>query len=270
MDLISVDMIIVATAFYSILAVTLFSKSERKNLASKTKQEWLIDITGLLVQGVVVPLAKSFVLIQGLIYLLPDFASSLEVNGFAAFLIAFVAVDYLYYWNHRLLHSDFFWPFHALHHTPKNMEFTVTSRNMVLTPFLIVYVWIHTLFYFLLADPTYYLIGVAVTAALDLLRHTSILPPKLKLFCLITPNDHAWHHSLDNKNYGANLNVWDKIHGTWKQSDQSPKSIGSSLSLKLKHLFVYSAQPEPMEVAAVHSKRSPHERNRKENTLITG
>jgi sterol desaturase/sphingolipid hydroxylase (fatty acid hydroxylase superfamily) len=61
---------------------------------------------------------------------------------------------------------------------------------------------------------------------------------------LILPQDHNWHHSRENKNcnYGANLKIWDKIHGTYYQNQALPQNLGINTSLNLfqKLLFPYS------------------------------
>ena len=246
--MIPLDMVLVGVVFYSLLALTLIVKDERKKLLEKTWQEWVVDISGLMMQGVVVPLAKSLIIIQGLIFLWPAAQSSVELNGFVAFLLAFVLVDYLYYWNHRCLHSDLLWPIHSLHHTPQHMDLTITSRNMLWTPILIVYIWAHSFFFYILKDPTPYLWGVALTAALDLWRHTNFCPDGLfhlaKIGGLITPRDHKWHHASggNGTNFGANLNVWDRLHSTFQQDSDAPKSVGIPTNISLSDLFIYSGR----------------------------
>jgi sterol desaturase/sphingolipid hydroxylase (fatty acid hydroxylase superfamily) len=115
---------------------------------------------------------------------------------------------------------------------------------------LIIYLWIHTLFLYLLADPTGYLLGVSLTSALDLWRHSNlIIPENTSLYqflssWLILPQDHAWHHcrEVHNYNYGANLKIWDKLYGTYYESKNLPSIIGipSSLNLFQKLFFPFS------------------------------
>ena len=72
-----------------------------------------------------------------------------------------------------------------------------------------------------MSDSTYFLFGFALTFALDLWRHSGVSTPRSLKKCLdlflITPEHHVFHHSKvgRNKNFGANLNLWDKIHGTF-------------------------------------------------------
>lgn len=184
-------------------------------------------------QGWVVPALSGLLGAWALGALWPAGRGALSLPAGAAFALNFVAVDYLYYWNHRLLHGPL-WRFHAVHHTAEAMDVWVTARNGLLTPFLIVYVWANGLFIHLLADPRPFLLGSAVTAALDLWRHSSVLPRALSPL-LITPFDHSWHHSRERQdvNFGANLRLWDVLHGTAGPSEGAPRALGLPLDWSL-------------------------------------
>ncbi len=203
---------------------------------------WAIDLAGLLMQGVIIPLLQITVIYQLFHYLLPVDRGSWQLHPIAAFSLSFIGVDYLYYWNHRLLHSKWFWPTHLVHHTVTEMDILGTSRNTLWTSFLIVYLWIHGLFIYLLQDPTWYIFGASLTSALDLWRHSRYHPaPKLAQFLrswLILPCDHAWHHaeaieSKQHSNFGANFKLWDRIHGTYYDSNISPDRLGTPTNLSL-------------------------------------
>lgn len=192
--------------------------------------EWLADLLGLGVQGALVPLAQAALLYGALLKLAPSWRGVLDLGSVAAFLLNFVAVDYLYYWNHRALHGAL-WPWHALHHTPRDLDVWVTSRNTLWTPALIVYVWINALVVFLLRDPSAYVAGAALTAALDLWRHSGAWPDGWALPLLMTPREHAWHHSAErfDRNFGANLRLWDRLHGTHFDPGSAPERLGLTL-----------------------------------------
>ena len=188
--------------------------------------EWVIDLSGLAVQSIAVPAAAVYVasFCRGTV---PSFAGVLHISWAWSFLLNFVAVDYLYYWNHRLLHGPL-WRWHAAHHTAKSMDVLITSRNTLWTPILIVYVWANAAFLYLLADPRPYLCAVAVSSLLDVWRHSGW--GRFSGGLLVSPADHAWHHGsgLPHANFGANLSVWDRLHGTWR-GGEAPKSLGLEL-----------------------------------------
>jgi len=198
-----------------------------KKIFERSKAEWLMDLSGLLVQGVFIPAAALYIagFLRGAA---PAYSGVLHISSALSFTLNFVAVDYLYYWNHRLLHGPL-WRWHAAHHTARSMDVLITSRNTLWTPLLIVYVWANAVFLCLLNDPRPYLAAVAVSSLLDVWRHSGLflsLGPLDRV--LITPRDHAWHHAsnLPHENFSANLKVWDQIHGTFREPGDAPASYG--------------------------------------------
>jgi len=104
----------------------------------------------------------------------------------------------------------------------------VKARNTLWTPLLIVYVWLNALALFLLREPAGFLLGMSLTAALDLWRHSPLRAPRFVSLLFITPHEHAWHHSRERTdvNFGANLSVWDRVHGTFGGDVAAPTSLG--------------------------------------------
>jgi sterol desaturase/sphingolipid hydroxylase (fatty acid hydroxylase superfamily) len=181
----------------------------------------------------------------------PTLVGTVSLSPTAAFLLAFVGVDYLFYWNHRLLHGPL-WPAHQVHHSMTDRDVLGTSRNTLWTSLLICYLWVHALALVTLADPTYYLTGVALTSALDLWRHSSLDPPwavtRLLDPWLVLPKDHAWHHEahVPRANFGANLKIWDRIHGTYLPSEAPPDILGRPVGMGLTRqlLFPFGSEEE--------------------------
>lgn len=238
---------LVFVGFVSLLGWTIANSAGIAAFRAKPWQDWVLDSCGLVVQGVIVPVLQ-LTLIHYVYQSLPFPAACLQLPAIAAFLLSFVVVDYLYYWNHRLLHSRRFWQWHWVHHTVSEMDVLGTSRNTVWTSVLIVYLWVHGLFLYLLQDPTAYAVGVSLTAILDLWRHSRLMPnvwvQRLLSFWLILPDDHAWHHASHSKpcNYGANLTLWDRLHGTYYASSQPPARLGIPTLLTLPQQLLYPLQ----------------------------
>ncbi|MGL5065559.1 MAG: sterol desaturase family protein [Microcoleus sp.] len=239
--------ILVFLTFVGLLGWTLGERSSRTQLQAKSLEDWLLDSAGLFVQGILIPLLQATVIYQLYRHFLPLPPGKLHGTLILTFILSFVAVDYLYYWNHRLLHSAGFWQIHQVHHTVTHLDVLGTSRNTIWASFLIVYLWVHSLFLYLLADPTGYLLGISLTSALDLWRHSQLtIPANSWLYrylspSLILPQDHAWHHSSEfpNCNYGANLKLWDRLHGTYYQSNELPSAIGTATSLNLTQKLLF-------------------------------
>jgi sterol desaturase/sphingolipid hydroxylase (fatty acid hydroxylase superfamily) len=233
-------------AFAILMVLTVANKRQLATLRAKSREDWILDAVGLFFQGVIIPLLQIAVVYQLYKYFLPASSGCLNLPFFAAFFLSFVFVDYLYYWNHRLLHSRWLWPFHMVHHTMTEMHVLGTSRNTLWTSFLIIYLWIHALFIYLLQDPTWYIAGGSLSSALDLWRHSANAPApggllyRLLSGLLILPQTHAWHHaSTHSGNYGANLNIWDRIHGTYYECDRIPTSLGIKTNLTLIQKLFY-------------------------------
>lgn len=224
------EMIFLIVSFDVLLIWSLLERTRRKKLLRRTWGEWLLDSVGLAIHGLVVPLFQTYVIFKGLSFLFPQAAGSFDIIGPIAFLLAFVGVDYLYYWNHRLLHNIRFWRFHSVHHSSQSMDVFATSRNSAITTFLTLYIWVNGLLLFLLKDKEAFAAGVLLTNFLDILRHSGISAwPSFFPFNFITsPLIHGWHHSTDKYgiNFGGNLNIWDRLHGTYYEESAPPSSFG--------------------------------------------
>ncbi len=236
---------LIFTTFVILLTLTAANDNRFSKLCSKSPEDWILDGVGLCFQGIVIPILQITIVYQTYQHLLPNSSGFLNFHPLIAFSLSFVLVDYLYYWNHRLFHTPLLWSIHQVHHTVTEMDVVGTSRNTLWTSFLIIYLWVHPLFIYLLKDPNWYIFGASLTSALDLWRHSKFTPKVNSVMFrylspwLILPQDHSWHHSTTiNGNYGANLKIWDKIHGTYYQSEEIPDSLGIKPNLSLnKKLF---------------------------------
>jgi sterol desaturase/sphingolipid hydroxylase (fatty acid hydroxylase superfamily) len=107
----------------------------------------------------------------------------------------------------------------------------------LVTTFLIVYIWLNGAVLYLLQDPAPFAWGILIGNCLDILRHSGMerWPNVFPLNWLISPREHAWHHSQDlyDVNFGANFNLWDKIHGTHYDASGLPRVIGGKLQTSL-------------------------------------
>jgi sterol desaturase/sphingolipid hydroxylase (fatty acid hydroxylase superfamily) len=232
---------LVFLTFWTLIGITASDRLLRATLIQKSRFDWIIDGIGLLIQGLVIPIIQIVVLKRFYGYVMAQAAGCLTLHPILALGLSFVAVDYLYYWNHRGLHSKWLWRSHLVHHTVTQMDVLGTSRNTIWTSFVIVYVWIHSLFIYLLNDPSWYIWGVSLTCALDLWRHSGLSVSskswiyKVISSILILPQDHAWHHASEmaNCNYGANLKLWDLIHQTYFSSSEFPERLGIKSDLSL-------------------------------------
>lgn len=242
--LLTVDVLLPFAAFWSLVALTVASREARARLVAKPLDAWILDVTGLCVQGALVPLAELTLVVALLDVTAPSLKGALALPWWQAALLNLVVVDYLYYWNHRALHTRALWPIHAVHHSVTDMDVLATSRNPVWASFLIVYVWVNGALAYVLMDARPFVVAASVTAALDLWRHSRFGPRRgsalhrVLSFVVVTPSDHAWHHARATDggahgNYGANFALWDRLHGTWIARDEEPAALGDAVALPL-------------------------------------
>ena len=141
-------------------------------------------------------------------------------------LVAFVVLDFVYYWGHRLCHSFApLWALHAVHHQPREMNLSVGLRGPMLAalqvaPFLAPLT--------LLGVPLSVMFPVYLThTTYKLLVHTRVVG-KLGAIerVLVTPSQHRVHHATNerflDRNFGGVLAVWDRLFGTAQEEDEVP------------------------------------------------
>ncbi len=229
-------------SFWVLFGLSLLQPQQRKFLVSKPWQDWLLDILGLTIQGAMIPLLQIFLALNFYILIIPKGHQQLNLPHWISFIIGFIVLDYIYYWAHRSLHSKSLFAIHQVHHTASQMDMVSAARNTLWSSLFLPYVWVNSFLIYLLHDPRAYIFAISLTYLLDLWRHSSLtIPEQSWLYhCLngwlILPQDHAEHHSRKNKgNFGANLKIWDKFHGTYlgDLSPLEPQKLGIKLSLSL-------------------------------------
>jgi sterol desaturase/sphingolipid hydroxylase (fatty acid hydroxylase superfamily) len=92
---------------------------------------------------------------------------------------------------------------------------------------------LNPLFGFLCDRPDGFFAAAALTASLDLWRHSGLpaaLSPAWLGRVLVTPTHHHLHHSPDGQsaNFGANLIVWDRLFGTATHARRYPSAYGTA------------------------------------------
>ena len=136
-----------------------------------------------------------------------------------AWVVAFVAYDFCYYWKHRFGHEwRIMWASHVAHHQSEEFNLSTALRQSGTD-------YIGFLFYVPL-----YLVGVPAAAiitvgSLNLIyqfwvhtEHIRRLGPLEWL--LVTPSNHRVHHARNerylDRNYGGVFILWDRLFGTYQ------------------------------------------------------
>jgi alkylglycerol monooxygenase len=144
--------------------------------------------------------------------------------AWAQWLLAFVWVDFAYYWWHRWSHeTNLLWAAHVVHHQSEDYNLAVALRQAWFTPLT---AWP---FYapLALAGVTPIVIGsmVAFSTLYQFWIHTELIG-RMPVFEWIfnAPMHHRVHHAINprylDKNYAAVLIVWDRLFGTYLAEEE--------------------------------------------------
>ena len=209
-----------------ILIEVLFSSLNNKKLYRKNDTLCTIGLlTGnilmvFLVKGIT--LAIHIYLYQ---YRILDLSSLIPI--WMMWILAFVLIDLVFYFYHRVSHrSRFLWAVHMSHHSSEEMNFAVSFRQAWLGPISKI-----PFFIFLPIvgiDPTIIAIAGVISTLWGIVGHTQIIK-NLGPFEYIfnTPSHHRVHHGSNkqyiDKNYGNLLIVWDRMLGTFEPEKESVK-----------------------------------------------
>jgi alkylglycerol monooxygenase len=228
-------------AILGLVAFTFLHRESRTIAFQRTFEDWILDILSLLNHFLLLPLIQGSLVYWLYSSAIPHLKGSLEMGWITA-LGASMLIDYAWYWNHRAFHAQTkFWNLHAVHHAPKELDVFASSRNSLISPIFMVYMWIIPLVIFLAKDPVPFLTFSGISLIINFWGHTHFNTPRNSFlqrsmsFIFIQPEDHFWHHSTDNSycNFGTVFNFWDKIHGTWNQPKRAPSQLGFDHDLPL-------------------------------------
>ena len=202
----------------------------RRRLGAPRLRRWFANLAIVAVDAAALRLAFHFVMPA----LAVGAALFAEGQGWGLFhalawprwiegLLAFLALDCLIYWQHRLLHIEPFWRLHLMHHADLDLD---ASSGLRFHPLEIVLsMALKMLAILLLGAPA--LAVLAFEAALNatsMFNHANLrLPAALDRWLrlgLVTPDMHRVHHSTirreTDSNFGFNLPWWDRLFATYR------------------------------------------------------
>ena len=201
-----------------ILIAILESVFPQKSRNYSRKFRWLNNFLIVVINRLLTPL---FLLIPIFIIEQPfnGLLETIELPLIVTFIIGFILLDIVIYFQHRLFHVvPFFWSLHKMHHTDRDLDFTSALRFHpieILISMLIklIAVWVlgidvFTLVIFEISINTFAIFNhgnFRVNSRIE----------KVLQRVIITPNLHRIHHSTKlkecNSNYGTIFIYWDKL-----------------------------------------------------------
>ncbi|MFZ4519011.1 MAG: sterol desaturase family protein [Microthrixaceae bacterium] len=157
-------------------------------------------------------------------------------NGPLAWTVAMVGWDFIYYLNHRLMHTTrFMWAIHVVHHSSERYNLSTALRQPVADPLgLFVPYGVLSL---LGVRPEIIQHSRAINLMYQFWIHTEAIDrigPFEKWFN--SPSHHRVHHGSNrryiDRNHGGILIVWDRLLGTFEPEDpEEPVVYGLTKNL---------------------------------------
>lgn len=133
--------------------------------------------------------------------------------------IVFIVSDFLLYWTHRIFHNNTLWKWHAIHHSPKYVDFLTAYR------FHPINIWLS----FTLVNVIMILIGFSPASITIMSTFNSIYSAMVHAnlnwtfgkfkYLFASPVFHRWHHTTQkeglNKNFAPTFPLLDVMFGTF-------------------------------------------------------
>lgn len=143
-----------------------------------------------------------------------------DPHAWTTWILAFVAVDFCYYWFHRCSHEvRFLWAAHVNHHSSEHYNLSTALRQSWTTPFTsLPFYWPLPLLGF---DPLLILTMEAVNTLYQYWIHTELVDRIGPLETVMnTASHHRVHHGTNveylDRNHAGVFIVWDKLFGTFE------------------------------------------------------
>ncbi len=140
-------------------------------------------------------------------------------------ILLWLAVDFFYYWFHRLAHEiSVLWGSHVVHHQSEEYNLTVALRQAW---FQGAFSWV---FYLPLAfagfEPHMFFVIASINTLYQFWIHTRLIGkmhPVIEFF-FNTPSHHRVHHGVNPKyidrNHGGTFIIYDRLFGTFQEEEE--------------------------------------------------
>ncbi len=195
----------------------------------------IMDTISSLSSGVTNIIKDSLGLVVALIsypFLLKHLALFEIQATWLVYVVAFIAIDFASYWNHRLCHKvNFFWNIHVIHHSSEEFNLACALRQTISN--IIGYYPVFLIPAAIFGVPSE-VIGLLAPIHLfaQFWYHTKHIG-KLGIleYVFVTPSQHRVHHAINeeyiDKNLAAIFCVWDRWFGTFQEElDNVPPVYG--------------------------------------------
>ncbi len=134
-------------------------------------------------------------------------------------LLALLAMDFVQYWLHRLFHGQTLWPFHAVHHSAEEVDWTTAYRFHPVN-FAVYSAGAGALIKLIGFSPAVFVIMGPINLVLGSVLHANLNWTFGPLrYVIASPVYHRWHHVKDpkvrNRNFAPTFPILDLMFGTY-------------------------------------------------------
>ncbi|WP_367607846.1 sterol desaturase family protein [Legionella sp. W05-934-2] len=211
-----VFMILILVEFYA----SFRNKTDRYNL-----NDSLNNIsTGIVEEIAALPMKIVILVVYHYLYLHYGYWQ-LDGSTWISWFVAWIGVDFCYYWFHRCSHRcAFLWIGHSVHHQSTYYNLSVALRQGVVQAMTS---WVFFLPLAMLGvSPIVFGIMYTFNTIYQFWIHTQSIQQLGWLEKVFnTPSHHRVHHGTNpqyiDKNYAGSLIIWDKLFGTFEPEDEA-------------------------------------------------
>lgn len=189
----------------------------------------------------------------------------LELSIWVQIFIAVFVIDFVGYWRHRLMHTRFLWPFHAIHHSSKQVDWLSTER------FHPINYYISAILNLIILAAFFQNAYVGATAMLlrrgyGLFIHSNIpIGYGFLDYIFVSPRFHKWHHSdskvAEKKNYATIFSFIDFAFNSFylpkdKKDPETFGFYGGELGNGFFEQLIYPFRKQPSSPKALQGGES--------------
>jgi sterol desaturase/sphingolipid hydroxylase (fatty acid hydroxylase superfamily) len=208
---------------------------------------------------------RTVMLIAGLVIFFgghePDLLPVKGLPLWAQCVFILLIQDVMLYWIHRAFHTSAGWKFHAIHHSPRVLDWVSTMRSHP----------VNYVLEFTLADVAVLLMGFSPAALAILTPINTVISAMVHAnlnwtfgplrYVVASPVFHRWHHTTEaeglNKNFASTFPVLDLVFGTfYMPAGKRPDHYGTGdpdfpQDFLGQLLYPFRGKPAPPPPAAV-------------------
>jgi len=145
--------------------------------------------------------------------------------------LVFILSDFLLYWTHRIFHSKQLWKWHAIHHSPRTVDWLTAYRFHPINVFLS-FTLVNVLMLLIGFSPASMIIMSGFNNIYSAMVHANLnwTFGKYK-YLFASPVFHRWHHTTQkeglDKNFAPTFPLLDVMFGTfYMPDDKLPEKYG--------------------------------------------